>query len=248
MDHVFADWFPHSKSITIYSDCMTAICSITGLGKGGDNILRIHRYLTHNTHGHIIHLKWMHGHSGVIGNEAANHLAKSAAISSLPSCYNKFPFSKIKYWNYQIAIQQWQEEWNSSNTGRLTFDFIPSITRRLEWKHFSPFFAMIQLLTGHGNFRAYLKRFRIRDDDVCTCDNSSVQDSKHFLFNSSLVDSKRNNLLGSVLHAGYNWLCPLKVLIENKDIYHNLSDFLLATKALNPSRDPPNTDDERDTA
>ncbi|XP_067129806.1 uncharacterized protein [Centruroides vittatus] len=85
MDHIFADWFPHSKSITIYSDCMTAICSITGLGKRGDNVLRIHRYLTHNTHGHNIHFKWVRGHSGVIGNEAADHLAKSAAISSLPS-------------------------------------------------------------------------------------------------------------------------------------------------------------------
>ncbi|XP_023236583.1 uncharacterized protein LOC111635749 [Centruroides sculpturatus] len=131
IDHVFAEWFPHSKSITIYSDSITAIYSITNQGKRGDNVLHIHQLLSNNSHGHNIQFKWVRGHSGVVGNEAADRLAKSAAVSTLPSSYSKIPLSKIKHWSYQIALHQWQEEWNNSDTGRLTFDFIPDIARRI---------------------------------------------------------------------------------------------------------------------
>ncbi|XP_067125517.1 uncharacterized protein [Centruroides vittatus] len=235
IDYVFTDWFPRNKTIIVYTDSITAIHYITGLRRRSDNVPRIHRHLASNTHNHNVHFKWVRGHSGVAGNEAADSLAKSAAASSLPSSYDKIPPSKIKYWNFQLAIHQWQQEWDSSITGRTTYNFIPNITQHLQWRHFSPSFAMTQLLTGHGNFKAYLKRFHILEDNICQCDGTSIQDSSHFLFDCTLFNQNRDTLIGSVLYAGFNWPCPFNVFLENKDIYYKLADFLSATAALNPA-------------
>ncbi|XP_023223937.1 uncharacterized protein LOC111625128 [Centruroides sculpturatus] len=250
LDHVYADWFPPNKTIAIYSDSITAIHSITNLKQRGANVLHIHHLLSINKHKHKhnISFNWVRGHSGVAGNEAADHLAKTAATSSLPSTYNRIPLSKIKQWSRQLALQEWQSEWDCGDTGRVTHNYIPNISRRLEWKHFTPSFVMTQLLTGHGNFNAYLNRFRLRESGVCHCDDTAIQDSNHYLLDCSLFDHQRNNLIGCVLYAGFNWPCSPDTLLENKDIYNSLKKFLTSTAALCPRRNPHTTDNDEPSA
>ncbi|XP_023222859.1 uncharacterized protein LOC111624280 [Centruroides sculpturatus] len=235
IDYIYTEWFPHKMTIAIFSDSITAIRSITSSRNRGNNVLHIHSLLSLNTHNHNVHFKWVRGHSGVAGNEAADSLAKTAAASSLPLSYEKIPPSKIKQWNYELALQHWQHQWDNGNTGRLTHKFIPNIANRLQWKHFSPSFAMTQLITGHGNFNAYLKRFRIQDEDICNCDGTSIQDSIHYLFDCAFYNHNRDIVMGSVLYSGFNWPCPLNAFLDHKDIYHKLMNYLSTTAALTPT-------------
>ncbi|XP_023213788.1 uncharacterized protein LOC111616634 [Centruroides sculpturatus] len=219
MDYIYSEWFRCNKTITIHTDSTTALHSIFSPHNKGDNIL------------------WVRGHTGVPGNEAADQLAKQAAASSLTPCYNKIPASKIRQWTLEFALGQWQEEWDNGSTGRLTHTFILSVNERLKWKHFKPTFSMTQLITGHGNFNSYLKRFHLKNTDICPCNSTSIQNSQHYLWDCELFKQERDRLMGHVFHAGNNWPCPNSRLMEDPNIYRHLIKFLETTAALNPPRD-----------
>ncbi|XP_023233541.1 uncharacterized protein LOC111633237 [Centruroides sculpturatus] len=219
MDYIYSEWFRCNKTITIHTDSTTALHSVFSPHNKGDNIL------------------WVRGHTGVPGNEAADQLAKQAAASSLTPCYNKIPASKIRQWTLEFALGQWQEEWDNGSTGRLTHTFILSVNERLKWKHFKPTFSMTQLITGHGNFNSYLKRFHPKNTDICPCNSTSNQNSQHYLWDCELFKQERDRLMGHVFHAGNNWPCPNSRLMEDPNIYRHLIKFLETTAALNPPRD-----------
>ncbi|GFV50267.1 RNase H domain-containing protein [Trichonephila clavipes] len=114
------------------------------------------------------------GHTGIYGNERADWLAKEATKlrdlvpMSIPKSYHKKVFKEkiISEWNnlYQISIN-----------AHLTKEFFPSIQSRLKAKHFHPNFKLTQFLTGHGNFKAYLKRFNLSLTDQCSCSSDSIK-------------------------------------------------------------------------
>jgi hypothetical protein len=56
------------------------------------------------------------------------------------------------------TIQDWQEEWDNSCTGRWTYRLIPSIKVWIERPHGEINFHMTEFLSGHGGFRGYLHR------------------------------------------------------------------------------------------
>ena len=68
------------------------------------------------------------------------------------------------------AMLEWQARWDTTDKGAWTHRFIPSVDRWKERGHGSLHFHLTQALTGHGCFRAYLKRIGKLDDDMCpTC-------------------------------------------------------------------------------
>lgn len=50
------------------------------------------------------------------------------------------------------------------------------------------------MLTGHGCFKAYLKRFKLTEDDKCPCDNETPQDSKHILEKCPIFAIERHKI------------------------------------------------------
>ncbi|GFW16568.1 RNase H domain-containing protein [Trichonephila clavipes] len=99
-------------------------------------------------------------HTGIYGNERADWLAKEAVELS-----DLIPMSILKSYHKKVFREKIISEWNNlyqiSNNAHLTKEFIPSIQSRLKAKHFHPNFKLTQFLTGHGNFKAYLKRFNL---------------------------------------------------------------------------------------
>ena len=65
-------------------------------------------------------------------------------------------------------MDQWQQRWNESLTGRWTYSLFPDIASRLRLKFVHTFFRT-QGLTGHGVFGKYLETFKRRPTSFCSC-------------------------------------------------------------------------------
>ena len=64
-------------------------------------------------------------------------------------------------------LDKWQENWEQSDKGRITFYFFPSVTDRLRLRCFQPDRILSQVFTGHGAFREYLARHRLAESPLC---------------------------------------------------------------------------------
>jgi hypothetical protein len=77
-----------------------------------------------------------------------------------------------------MAEDKWQERWTNSEKGRITYEFLPTVTTDPEQQpHLT--WNRTQVLTGHGEFGCHLLRIGKREDDLCeTCEDES-DDPRH---------------------------------------------------------------------
>jgi hypothetical protein len=66
------------------------------------------------------------------------------------------------------SVEKWQREWDQTTKGAIIKECFPVIGERLKMKinitqHFTT------MVTGHGNIRSYLHRFKIIETPVCPC-------------------------------------------------------------------------------
>lgn len=74
-------------------------------------------------------------------------------------------------------IEQWQNQWDNNNKGRPLYRFCGSVGFDLV----RVTFKAVQLLTGHGNLRAYLNRFGLAGaNGECEC-GMGQEDQQHVL-------------------------------------------------------------------
>jgi hypothetical protein len=67
-------------------------------------------------------------------------------------------------------VETWQREWDTTTKGRITKDYFPKDAERLHTKiHLTQNFTT--MITGHGNIKSYLYRFKIIDAANCPCGN-----------------------------------------------------------------------------
>lgn len=79
-------------------------------------------------------------------------------------------------------LRSWQSRWETSEKGRWTHKLIPDIKKWYKRKHGMVDFHITQVLTGHGCFAAYLKRFGKTDSEECWFCRHSTDDASHTLF------------------------------------------------------------------
>ncbi|XP_067123165.1 uncharacterized protein [Centruroides vittatus] len=116
-----------------------------------------------------IKVRWIKAYSSITKNERADLLAKEAAQSMVVT-HNKIPISGIKRLACEETITDWQDQWTYSEKGRHTYWLLPSIQERLKdlsWLQVDH--LTCQVLTGHGNTNAYLKKIGKRRSDNCDC-------------------------------------------------------------------------------
>ncbi|KAI3093180.1 hypothetical protein CBS147333_10127 [Penicillium roqueforti] len=164
------------RSATILSDSKSALQAVQNPGnKSGQQIIHAILQAARNTktHGTSIRLQWTPGHCEVPGNDAADLLAKEAAVpgKTHPFC---FLLSRERAHIRQGIHAQWKKEWNESSTGaylRQIDDTLPAkYTRRLYGSlPRNRAYLLTQLRTGHCWLSTYAKTFRFRDDDLCVC-------------------------------------------------------------------------------
>ncbi|GBM36485.1 hypothetical protein AVEN_249677-1 [Araneus ventricosus] len=84
------------------------------------------------------------------------------------------------------VISQWNSCYQISHYAKFTKEFFPSIPGRLKSIHFIPNFRITQFITGHGNFKAYLKRFNLSRTDLCGIGSSGgIRDVNHLILSCS---------------------------------------------------------------
>ncbi|KAJ4445692.1 hypothetical protein ANN_12377, partial [Periplaneta americana] len=74
-------------------------------------------FKNHNNH---ICLSWVRGHTGIVGNERADELAKEAASADIPYSYIKCPISYIKCKMKEHITSNWNSHWSASDKGSVT--------------------------------------------------------------------------------------------------------------------------------
>ena len=136
---------------------------------------------------------WVKAHIGVHGNEMADKVAKEAARSTTTSYeYTRIPKSYLYHVAAEEAKQKWQAEWITSHKTAATKQYFPSVRDRLGTK-LTLTAKLAAVLTGHGNTRAYLYRFNLRDDARCTCGQND-QTMDHLLFQCEKTSTQREVL------------------------------------------------------
>ncbi|KAK9302500.1 hypothetical protein QLX08_005559 [Tetragonisca angustula] len=78
------------------------------------------------------------------------------------------------------TVRKWQEEWDASQKGRITYRFHSNIQDRLSarWIHHNHY--MVQMLSGHGNFKANLRKLGLIETEICTCGETDTVE--HVIF------------------------------------------------------------------
>lgn len=92
------------------------------------------------------------------------------------------------------TIQDWQEEWNDSSSGRWTYRLIPSIKDWIERPHGEINFHMTEFLSGHGGFREYLHRIGRAASPNCPHCINEIESPEHVFFECPRFQDDRKEL------------------------------------------------------
>ena len=85
----------------------------------------------------------------------------------------------------------WQTRWTNSEHGRWTYRLLPSVKVSKNMLYWTPG-KVCQMLTGHGDFRGYLRRFGLADRDDCAC--GEPETAEHLLLSCPIHELKRMQL------------------------------------------------------
>ena len=165
------------KTFLIITDSLSSIQALQNITTSDAMVSSILHFLQSFPPLKIVSFSWVRGHTGIIGNETADKLAKQAAQTVNIKSFNFVPFppSFLKYQLKQNFFLQWQNIWTTSEKGRFTFNFFPKVSTSLQIVNRE----LIIFLSNHGPFQSYLHRIGKRSSPLCICGQNST--SLHYI-------------------------------------------------------------------
>jgi len=142
-------------------------------------------------------ISWIKAHAGHNGNELADQNSKEAATNSDIDCYNRIPKNRVRGKLSDNSVTKRIVEWDNKTKVAITKSFFSKKAERLKFKiNVTSNFTTME--RKHGNIKAYLYRFKIKDNPMCSC-KKGEQTIDHTLLNCEIVEQERDIVKAAVL-------------------------------------------------
>ena len=120
-----------------------------------------------------VEFSWTKAHVGQTGKELADGLAEEVPRSKhIEECYNRIPKSTGTNALKEQCLKQWQNEWETTTKGATTKFFFPTTEDGLKLR-IKPTRNFTAVVTGHGNIKTYLHKFKITENPECSCNREN---------------------------------------------------------------------------
>lgn len=225
------------EECSIITDSKPALRAINETDKGTPLTREIQKLITEIEETTKIKWHWIKAHSGNIGNDRADKLAKEATNDENASIvYDLIPSSEVKNRLKKKTKQRWQQRWETAQTGRLTATFIPTVEPRPKNRKLDP--ETTQIVTGHGAFRKYLKKIKKVETETCECGNGD-DDTEHLLFECPEYAEERNKAKRELQRNRLEWpttMDEVKSMANENEWWMALSTFAKGTGKFKPEQ------------
>jgi hypothetical protein len=164
-------------TVNFATDSRVALDMLTK--RRGGTAHRIHKELMRiEREGSAVKLWWSSDQNSGIAE--ADRMAKRAREEPEEFPEEQAPITgrMLKKEATRAAKERWQTEWDQGEKGRMTHSIIKEVDRKLRgWNH-----KAVCLLTGHGPFRGYLRRFNLTETTgECICSTGAQDTAQHII-------------------------------------------------------------------
>jgi hypothetical protein len=111
------------------------------------------------------------------------------------------------------SVDKWQSECNQTTKGIITKDFFPKVTERMKMK-ISTNQSLTSMMTGLGNIKVYLHRFKLIESATYPCRDKNDQTIDHILYEREILKKKQRHSLRLTVSKTDSWPASKHTLIS----------------------------------
>ncbi|KAG7307057.1 hypothetical protein JYU34_007191 [Plutella xylostella] len=193
-----------NQRIRILSDSAAVLLALSSKTITSGLVLECHSALESlASQNNTITLQWIKGHSGSLGNDAADELARKGSDTAPigPEPIVPIPFNQIRSWLRSRTTECHTNLWSNSAECKQTKAFVPLIntklTRKLLCLDRANLRVVISTITGHCRLNKHLYRMKISTTPLCRSCMEEDETASHVLLHCKGVETIRSKILGS---------------------------------------------------
>ncbi|XP_069356405.1 uncharacterized protein [Maniola hyperantus] len=189
--------------ININSDSQAALKALARFSTTSQLIQDCHKTLETLAMSNDITLRWVKGHDGDQGNEAADALARKATTLKVigPEPIVPIPFSEYKTWLHELTQKEHSQLWANTTDCRQAKEAFPNIDKRQTNKLLrldrGKLRKVVGLITGHSPLNKHLFVIGVTDSPLCRACMEVDETPTHVVLECTGVAEQRERHLGS---------------------------------------------------